>query len=80
MSGDRLAANGERIGVQQPQMWQPGDLVVQQFSLRLPQTPGPYTLHVGLYLAPDGPRLPRQVAGQASDEHPLLVTLQVVSQ
>lgn len=79
MSGDRLAANGERIGVQQPQMWQPGDLVVQQFSMRLPQTPGSYTLHVGLYLAPDGPRLPRQVEGQAGDEHPLLVALQVVN-
>jgi hypothetical protein len=75
----RLVANGERVGVQQPQMWQPGDLVVQQFSLQLPQPPGPYTLHVGLYLAPDGSRLPRQIEGQAGDEHPLLVTLQVVN-
>jgi len=79
MSGNRLAANGERIGVQQPQMWQPGDVIVQQFSLQLPQQPGDYTLHVGLYLAPDGPRLPRLVNGQASDEHPMLTILQVVS-
>jgi len=78
MSGDRLAANGERVGVQQPQMWQPGDVTVQQFVFKLPQQPGEYSLHVGLYLAPDGPRLPLIVHGLAGDEHPQLVTLQVV--
>lgn len=79
MGGDRLAANGERVGVQQPQMWQPGDVVVQQFLLKLPLQPGDYTLHVGMYLAPDGPRLPLLVNGQAGDEHPMLTTLRIVS-
>jgi len=77
MSGDRLAANGERIGVQQPQMWQPGDVIVQQFLLKLPQQPGEYLLHVGLYLAPDGPRLPLLLNGRSGDEHPKLLALQV---
>jgi len=40
--------------------------------------PGDYTLHVGLYITPNGPRLPLQVNGQPGDEHPMLVTLQVV--
>jgi hypothetical protein len=54
-------------------------VIVQQFLLKLPQQPGSYTLHVGLYFAPDGPRLPRLVNGQASDEHPTLTTLQVTN-
>jgi hypothetical protein len=80
MSGERLVSiGGDGLGVP-PQMWQPGDVIVQQHTLKLLSdlAPGDYTLHVGLYLTPDGPRLPLQVNGQAGDTHPMLVTLQVV--
>jgi len=61
-------------------MWQPGDVIVQQHVLKLLSdlAPGDYTLHVGLYFAPDGPRLPLRVNGQVDDTHPMLVTLRVV--
>jgi hypothetical protein len=46
-----------------PLGWSPGDLILQRHVLGLPSDlePGTYTLQVGLYQVPDGPRLP--VAG-----------------
>jgi hypothetical protein len=81
MDGERLVSvGGDGLDVPPP-MWQPGDVIVQQHVLKLLSdlAPGGYTLHVGLYLVPDGPRLPLWVNGQAGDEHPMLVTLQVAS-
>jgi len=80
MDGERLVTNHDGLGVP-AQTWQPGDVIVQQHILKLPPDlpPGEYTLHVGLYHTPDGPRLPLQVVGQRGDEHPILTTLRVVS-
>ncbi len=80
MSGEQLVATSDGLGVP-AQMWQPGDVIVRRHLLKLPGdlASGDYTLHVGLYLAPDGPRLPLRVNGQPGDEHPLLIRLQVVS-
>jgi hypothetical protein len=77
MSGDRLIATSDGLGVP-AEMWQPGDVIVRRHLLKLPGdlAPGDYTLHVGLYITPNGPRLPLRASG---DEHPLLVKLQVVS-
>ena len=79
MDGERLVSvGGDGLDVPPP-MWQPGDVIVQQHIVKLLSdlAPGGYTLHVGLYLAPDGPRLPLRVNEQPGDEHPLLATLQV---
>ncbi len=40
--------------------WVKGEVIVDPISIQLPEdlTPGNYTLRVGLYQAPDGPRLP----------------------
>ena len=57
---------------------QPGDVIVQRHSLKLPGdlAPGEYTLHVGLYSAETQKRYPLQTSG---DEHPLLVTVRAAS-
>ena len=73
-----MEASGDGLGVP-PQMWQSGDVIVQRHTLKLrgDLPPGDYTLHVGLYLTPDGPRLPLKINGQLGDEHPLLTALRV---
>jgi hypothetical protein len=77
MNGERQEAGGDGLGVP-PQMWQPGDVIVQRYSVKLPGNlvPGDYTLHVGLYSAETGKRYSLRVNG---DEHPMLTTLRVVS-
>jgi len=57
-AGGRLRAQHD--GLQSPPRgWSPGDLILQKHVLDLPGDlePGDYTLQVGLYRAPDGPRL-----------------------
>lgn len=78
MNGAVLEASGDGLGVP-PQMWQSGDVIVQRHMLKLPADlpPGDYALHVGLYLTPDGPRLPLRINGQLGDEHPMLTVLRV---
>ena len=75
MNGDRLEASGDGLGVP-PQMWQPGDVIVQRhtFKLRDDLLPGDYPLHVGLYSVENNQRYPLLTNG---DEHPSLVTLQI---
>jgi len=75
MSGEQLVATSDGLGVP-AEMWQPGDVIVRRHLLKLPGdlVPGDYTLHVGLYITPYGPRLPLRASG---DEHPLLATLHV---
>ena len=77
MSGEELVVGDDGLGVP-PQMWQPGDLIVQRHLLKLPGdlAPGEYTLHVGLYSAETKKRYPLQTSG---DEHPLLVTVRAAS-
>jgi hypothetical protein len=78
MNGEILEASSDGLGVP-PQMWQSGDVIVQRHVLKLrgDLPPGDYTLHVGLYLTPDGPRLPLKINGQLGDEHPVLTVLRV---
>ncbi len=78
MNGEILEASGDGLGMP-PQMWQSGDVIVQRHVLKLrgDLPPGDYTLHIGLYLTPDGPRLPLKINGQLGDEHPMLTALRV---
>jgi len=79
--GERsVSVGGDGLYVPPP-MWQPGDVIVQQHVLKLLSdlAPGDYTLHVGLYSTETGKRYPLRVNGQAGDEYPVLVRLQVVS-
>lgn len=77
MSGDQLMANDDGLDVP-PQMWQPGDLIVQKHLIKLPDhlAPGEYTLHVGLYSVETHLRYPLRADGNV---HPRLTTIQVVS-
>jgi len=58
----RLRAQHDGLG-SPPQGWASGDLILQRHTLDLPGDlrAGTYAVEVGLYVAPDGPRLP--VAG-----------------
>ena len=71
-------ATSDGLGVP-AEMWQPGDVIVRRHLLKLPGdlASGDYTLHVGLYITPNGPRLPLRASG---DEHPMLTTLHMVGQ
>ena len=52
-----------RGGTYPTSMWEPGEYVVDDYSFDLP--PGEYNLHVGMYLAETGARLPVDGAGEA---------------
>jgi hypothetical protein len=57
-----------RGGAYPTSAWAAGDVIPDDHNLNLPAhlTPGDYTLSVGLYLAPNGPRLPlKSPAGDA---------------
>jgi hypothetical protein len=57
-----------RGGAYPTSVWAAGDVIPDDHKLNLPAhlTPGDYTLSVGLYLAPNGPRLPlKSPAGDA---------------
>ena len=78
-SSGQLAAQADsepRSGAFPTSAWVAGDVIPDDHVLNLPAglAPGQYSLHVGLYLAPDGPRLPlRSPAGDTF----LLGTLQI---
>ena len=61
-------ADGEpRGGAYPTSAWVAGDVIPDERMLILPVNlvPGEYTLHVGLYLAPTGPRLPLKPSGDS---------------
>jgi hypothetical protein len=66
-----------RSGAYPTSAWLAGDVIQDEHTLSLPAdlAPGDYTLSVGLYQAPDGPRLPLQ--SSAGDAF-ALGTLQVM--
>ncbi len=60
--------------------WEPGRLVADEYDIRLwdNATPGEYTLRVGMYVAPAGPRLSvADAAGQPLGDSVPLTTVQI---
>jgi hypothetical protein len=76
----RLVAQADsqpRGGAYPTRDWMAGDVIPDDHTLKLPTSlaPGDYVIRAGLYLAPDGPRLPLQsLAGDAYTVGVLRVT------
>jgi hypothetical protein len=56
-----------RSGAYPTSAWAAGDVIPDDHVLSLPTNlaPGRYTIRMGLYLSPNGPRLPLKPAGDA---------------
>jgi hypothetical protein len=65
-----------RGGAYPTSAWVPGDVIPDEHILELPVNlpPGDYTIRVGLYLAPNGPRLPLEPSGDSFTPGTLRVT------